>query len=167
MLVLKVERGWFKITALQQRYPGCTITFEHDGNTTTIKVNGLTTMLDVMEELAFVKTCRTQPPHHGGQVQHHRHAQTSPKQGQQGYHGQHNGCHVQPSSIHREGREQHHRGQVQQHGPYRSSALQSHGGREQYHGHSEPMHQKSMHKRNTGSPYSQGAWLCSESNNGT
>ncbi len=141
-LVLKTDRGWFEITALQQRYPGCTITFEHDGNTTTIKVNGLTTMRDVMEELAFVKTCRIPPPHHGGQVQHHRihrHAQTSPKQGQQGYHGHHNGGHGQ-SAKHQE-----------------------------YVGPEESVHKgKSSVQTPIQDPMlTQGAWRCPRSNNGT
>jgi hypothetical protein len=147
MLVLKVDRGWFDNNKIQQRYPGCTVTFEHDGGNTLIKINGLTTKLNVMEELAFVKTCRTQPPHHGGQVQHHRsyeHAQTSPKQGQQGYHEhheQHHRGHVQPSSTHRGGHvrpeESAHKGTISVQTPRQDPILR------------------------------QGAWLCSKSNNGT
>jgi hypothetical protein len=144
--IFKVPKGQYPLSLIADLFPrGSTITFDNVGIETHIMVS--TTQKYSNEEVGVFwnKINKLRKPENSGgsatfQTKHTR------------------DCKVQPSSIHREGREQHHRGQVQQHGPYRSSALQSHGGREQHHGHSEPMHQKSMHKRNTGSPYSQGAW---------
>jgi hypothetical protein len=144
MLVLKVSKGYFDINALRTRYYGCTVTLKNEGNNTLIMVEGLKVRLNVDAEIYFVETCRIPPsPQHQGPVPTHH------------------GRREQPAPIRREQPAPTH------HGRHEQPALQSHGGREQHHGHSEPMHQKSMHKRNTGPTLSQGAWSCSKSNNGT